>query len=150
MMWRTPGNSLWNPFGELSRMQRDLDRLFGEAGGRPRAGLGDFPAVNVWTNEEQALVTAEIPGIDPGSIEVTVKDNVLSLRGSRDPEETAEGEAYLRQERGVGSFVRSFTLPYRVDADNVAAEYRNGILYLTLPRSEADKPKKIAVKAANE
>jgi len=124
-----------------------MNRLFEPFARVGGAAQGNFPAVNIWTGEDNALLTAEIPGVDPAKIEVTVKDDTVTIRGSRELDELKEGESYRRQERGAGTFVRAFALPFRVDGDKVTAQYRMGILQLTLPRREADKPKKIAINA---
>ena len=92
-------------------------------------------------------MTAELPGIDPKALEITVKNNTVTIRGSREVEEPGEGRTALRRERGEGTFVRSFSLPFRLDADKVSAQYQKGVLQVMLPRSEADKPKKISVNA---
>lgn len=147
MLWTWPRTRYGSLWGEMDRLQREMNRLFDPVARTTGQRQGDFPAVNIWTGEDDALLTAEIPGVDPEKIEVTVKDDTVSIRGSRQPDEAKEGESYLRQERGAGTFVRSFALPFHVDGDKVTAQYRMGILQLTLPRSEADKPKKITVNA---
>lgn len=146
MLWTWPTNRYGSVWNELDRFQREMDRLFRPLSGAA-AGLGNFPAVNIWTSEDEALVTAEIPGVDPSKIDVTVKDSTVTIRGSREVDELKDGESFMRQERGSGSFVRSFALPFQVDNDKVSAQYRMGILQLTLPRREEDKPKKITVNA---
>jgi HSP20 family protein len=108
---------------------------------------GEFPAVNIWTGEDDALLTAELPGIDPKELEITVKNNTVTIRGTRQPETAGEGRTALRKERGAGTFVRSFSLPFHLDAAKVSAQYQKGVLQVMLPRSEADKPKKISVNA---
>jgi len=106
-----------------------------------------YPAMNVWTDQDGAVVTVELPGINPEEIEISVKNDTLALRGSRAPDEVQEGETYHRRERGSGSFTRSLQLPFQVASDKVAASYEKGVLSITLPRAEADKPKKITIKA---
>ncbi|NMA20499.1 MAG: Hsp20/alpha crystallin family protein [Lentisphaerae bacterium] len=146
MLWTWPTNRYGSMWSELDRLQRQMNRLFEPfAGGQ--SNIGSFPAVNLWTGEDQALLTAELPGIDPDKIEVTVKDNTVTIRGTREREELKEGETYLRQERGAGTFVRSISMPFKVDDAKISAQYQKGILQLTLPRAEADKPKKITVNA---
>lgn len=146
MLWTWPTTRYGSLWGDVDRLQREMNRLF-EPLVRTGAGSGNFPAVNIWTGEDEALLTAEIPGVDPEKIEITVKADTVTIRGSRQLEELKKGESYLRQERGAGSFVRSFSLPFHVDDGKVTAQYRMGILQLTLPRREEDKPKKIAIKA---
>ncbi len=146
MLWTWPTSRHGSFWGDLGYLQREMNRLFAPYSSGQSNG-GNFPAVNIWTGPEQALLTAEVPGLNPDCLEVTVKDNTITLRGHREPDSLAEGESYLRQERGAGSFVRSFALPFQVDNAKVTAQYQKGILQLTLPRAEADKPKKITVKA---
>jgi HSP20 family protein len=115
------------------------------AGGRTAPS---YPAINVWTNEDGAVVTAEMPGVNPENIDISVVGDSLTLSGERNPESLEEGDKYHRRERGYGKFNRTFQLPFKVEADNVDALFENGILHLSLPRAEADKPKKITVKSA--
>jgi HSP20 family protein len=103
--------------------------------------------MNVWTDPDGATVTAELPGVDPAEIDISVQDDTLTVRGSRAPDEVPEGGTYHRRERGSGSFTRSFQLPFGVDAGQVKASYQKGVLQIHLPRAEADKPKKIAIQA---
>jgi len=146
MLWTWPTSRHGSLWSELDRLQREMNRLFEPFSGG-QGGSGNFPAVNIWTGADDALLTAELPGLNPDQLEITVKDNTVTIRGSRETEPLAEGESYLRQERGTGTFVRSFALPFQVDNTKVTAQYQKGILQLTLPRAEADKPKKISVKA---
>lgn len=134
----------WDPWRDFRRLQRDMNRLFGNSNGWTAR---EYPAVNLWQSEEAIALTAEIPGVEANDLDISVHGNVLTLRGSRNAESLKEGETYHRQERGNGSFVRSVQLPFEVDADKVQAKLDRGILQLTLPRVEAEKPKKIAVKA---
>jgi HSP20 family protein len=116
--------------------------------GAGRRGRTDIPALNVWRKQDGTIVTAELPGVDPKTLDISVQANTLVLRGSREPDELKEGETYHRQERGYGQFVRSLRLPHQVDAEKVEASYRKGILRVTLPMAEADKPKQITVASA--
>lgn len=135
------GKSLWR---ELDTLQRDMNRLFSSYGERTEA---DFPLVNLWAGENDAVLTAELPGINSEDIDISVHDNSLTLNGSRKAEELEEGETYHRQERNSGQFSRIVRLPFKVDESKVNANYKNGVLEITLPRAEEDKPRKIAVKA---
>jgi len=135
----------WDPWRDFRRLQRDMNRLFGDSFGWTSR---EYPAVNLWRGDEDVVLTAEIPGVETDDLDIAVHDNTLTLRGSRKAETLQEGETYHRQERGTGSFVRSVQLPFEVEADKVEAKLEKGILHLTLPRAEADKPKKIEVKTA--
>jgi len=132
---------------EMDRLQKEMNRMFGGYYPGRSMSTASFPAMNVWTGEEGAVVTAEIPGIKSEDLEISVVGNTLTLSGSRASEELPEGARYHRQERGCGKFSRAIELPFTVDADNVEAEFEDGVLQVKLPRSEADKPRKIAVKS---
>jgi HSP20 family protein len=107
----------------------------------------EFPAVNVWVAGDNAVVTTELPGVDPKALEISVVGKSVTLRGSREPEEMKENESYHRRERWHGQFTKALELPFYIDADKVEAKFKKGILYITLSRAEADKPKKITVKS---
>jgi HSP20 family protein len=137
-----------SPWREMERLRREMNRLFSEQTTPSwwRAGRG-YPAINVWTDEDSAVVTAELPGLDLEDIEIAVENDTLTLRGSREPHDVEESATFHRQERRFGNFVRSFRMPFNVDAENVEANYSKGVLNITLPRAEADKPKRITVRA---
>jgi len=137
---------LWSPWDEIRRLQREMNRLFSDFFGEPVEEV--YPAVNVWRKDDSVVVTAEMPGVEPGDIDLSVEGDTLTIRGSRKPEELKEGEEYHRQERHSGAFVRAIELPFRVDPEKVDARYEKGILRVTLPRAEEDKPKQITVKAS--
>lgn len=140
MFWKTyNGRSMWQ---EMERMRRDLDRM---SDGFMLRRAPTFPALNVWSNAEGVLVTAEIPGVDPDNMEIAIADKTLTLTGSRQPEGLDEDVKVHRQERGCGEFKRSLALPYRIEADQIEATFKNGVLTISLPRAEDEKPKKIAV-----
>ncbi len=141
---REPSLHHHHPWQHVDRMMRDLGLLSSALGTQPAAR--EFPAVNVWTSADKALVTAEIPGVAPDDLDVSVENEVLTIRGSREPDELAGEERWVRQERGYGSFARSVALPFAVEGDQVSATYRNGVLTVELPRAEAQKPHKIEVK----
>jgi len=147
MLWTWPTTRYGSAWSELDRLHREMNRLFEPYSHGRGDVFGNFPAVNIWAGEDDALLTAEIPGVDPEKIEVTVKDDTVTIRGAREADDLAEGEGYLRQERGSGVFARTFALPFNVDSGKVTARYQKGILQLTLPRLEEDKPKKITVNA---
>jgi HSP20 family protein len=128
----------WEPWRDIERMQRTLH-------GYSAPGTGEFPAVNVWSTGDEAVVTAELPGIDAKSVDISVVGKTLTLRGTRQSDTAKEGESYHRQERWAGRFSRTIDLPFAVDAGKVGARFSRGILTITLPRTEADKPRKITV-----
>lgn len=132
-----------DPWRDLRRLQRDMNRLFGESAGLVTR---EYPAVNIWTGDEDIVVSAEIPGMESTDLDITVHENTLTLRGSLKGDKLQKGETYHRQERGNGSFVRSVQLPFAVEANKVDAKLEKGILSLTLPRAESEKPKKIEIK----
>lgn len=138
-----------SPWREMRRLQRDMNRLFSDsfslAGGRIGPG---YPAMNVWTNQDGAVITAELPGVNPEDIDISVVGDTLTLTGSRRLRQPEEGEKYHRRERSFGKFSRTFQLPFHVVADKVEANFKNGVLHVLLPRAEEDKPKKITVKSA--
>ncbi len=138
-----------SPWREMERFQREMNQLLSETFGESRPSYApDFPAINVWANQDGAVVTAELPGVNPEDIDVTIVGQTLTISGSREPEDLGEDVKLHRQERGFGKFTRSFELPFLVDDAKVEAVFEKGVLHLSLPRAEADKPKKIAVKTA--
>jgi HSP20 family protein len=132
-----------NMFEEMDRLDAEVARLF--SAGRPARAA--FPAVNVWSGEEGLAVAAEMPGVDPKDLEVSLDGDRLTVKGRRPAPEPKDGLVLRRRERGYGEFLRTFELPFAVDADKVEARYEKGVLRLTLPRREQDKPKRIAVKS---
>lgn len=142
------GVNFWEPWRDARQLKDEMDRLLRryvpERSGMP----SEYPAVNIWSDDEQALVTAELPGVDINKLDITVQDDQMTLRGDRGTHDCAEGEVYHRRERGCGEFIRTIGLPFGVDNDKVDAVYKNGVLKVTLPRVENEKPKKISVKSA--
>ena len=142
-------NPAWR---EMDRLQQEMNRLFEGVGNnayspvrmRPAPG---YPAVNLWTNENGLTLLAEVPGTQPEDIDINVVGETLTLSGVRQPEKLEEDARYHRQERGYGKFARSIQLPFPVDVNKVDATFKNGVLQVALPRAEADKPRKIAVKS---
>jgi HSP20 family protein len=134
---------------ERDRLRRELDRLFASTFDEPRLQApASYPAMNVWTGEEGVVLTAELPGVTPEDIDISVVGDTVTVTGTRRPPELKENERYHRRERGFGRFSRTFQLPCMVDADAVGAVFEKGVLNISLPRAEEDKPKKIAIKAA--
>jgi HSP20 family protein len=143
----------WKPFGEVSRLRREMDRLwedfFGPRGWGLRPWEGEWaPVVDVSETGDQIVVKAEIPGIDPKEINITLTGDVLTLKGEKKSEREETKENYHLVERSYGSFSRSLTLPAAVNADKIDAKYEKGVLTVTCPKKEKVKPKAIEVKAA--
>ena len=131
----------WDPWQDFQHMGRSI---FGNGGTSPYV---EFPAVNVWVNGDHAVVTAEIPGVDPDAIELSVVGKSLKISGTRQPREIKDGETYHRREQWHGRFSKTIELPFTVESDKVTARFNKGILSVELPRAEAEKPKKINVKS---
>jgi len=144
-MYRTFGpTNIWR---ELDRMQRDMNSLFNEyAPARLRSAPG-YPAINIWRNDDGLFLHAEMPGIRVEDIEININANELTLTGQRSMDELPEGAVYLRRERNFGKFSRSIQLPFAVNVDKVQASFKDGVLNIALPKAEAEKPKKIAIKS---
>jgi len=140
----------WEPLRDLMTTQRGFDRLFKEAF-TPFFGEGEpstrtwAPPVDIYENENDIVLKAELPGIDPKDVEVRVEDNTLYLKGERKFEKEVKDESYHRIERSYGSFARSFSLPNSINAEKVKAEFKDGLLTLTLPKREEAKPKTIRI-----
>jgi HSP20 family protein len=143
----------WNP---MEVLRRDIDRAFQNAGfsnGFPfRAAFlpgwaaRHYPLINLTQDRDHVYIEALAPGLDPNSIDLSVVRNVLTLSGEkRHHPEDIKPEAFHRHERAAGKFIRTIELPVEVDADQVKAEYKHGILMVTLPIAETAKPKQISV-----
>jgi|LakMenEpi03Aug12_release.lakeMendotaPanAssembly.Ray.scaffolds.fasta_scaffold752515_1 HSP20 family protein len=139
---RVSDNDLFASMREMQRLQSSLNRLLSQSAANRAT---EFPPINVWTSENGAIVRAEIPGVSADDVEISLVNDTLTLRGSRKAEELNEGESRHRQERAFGHFTRSLQLPFGVEADKVQAKFTNGVLQITLPRAEAEKPRKISV-----
>lgn len=137
-----------NPFMELARMRKEMDRLFGDfmEQDAPLMSSGVFPALNVSENGDRIYVQAEIPGVKAEDIEVSVEGSTLTLRGERRSEDVGQ-VSYHRRERKAGRFHKAIVLSCDVNSDGVQAEYRDGVLKLILAKAEHAKPKKIEVKS---
>jgi HSP20 family protein len=139
--------------GSLPRLSR-LDQLFNETladwfGGRMTEALereGWFPAVDIREEEGVLTFVADLPGLERDDVEVTLENNVLTIKGERRSEAEEKRDTYHRVERTYGAFTRSFTLPRGVDAAKADAKFANGVLTLTVPRTEAAMPHKISIR----
>lgn len=141
----------WDPFREMSALQERMNRLFSDV--RAQAPVrGEeivqgawIPAVDIFETNEAIVLKAELPGITAQDISVEVKDNTLTLKGEKKFEKEVKEENYHRVERSYGSFQRAFTLPGTIHQEKVKAKFKDGILEITLPKVEEDKPKQVKV-----
>lgn len=148
--WQRPELPLWPAFDKLFGLRDELERLFGN----PLAELtrnSPFlsvwnPAIDLYENADSVTVQVELPGMKKEEIDVSLHDGVLSISGERKSEKNHEDAQTHRSERFVGAFQRSITLPSGVKADQTKAEYKDGILTITLPKAEEAKRKQIEVK----
>ena len=135
----------WSPLRDFAHVQREMDRLLQRGNDSHAPG---FPPVNVFTSDDQAVVSAELPGVPGDKVDISILDDTLTIKGARATDEFTEGVVAHRQERGSGEFSRSVRLPFRVEASGVDATFENGVLEITLPRAEADRPRRITVHGA--
>lgn len=138
------------PWGEVSRLRREMDdlwnRFFGETPLR-RGGLAEWiPTVDISEAADKIVVRAELPGMEAKDIDISVSGDTLTIKGEKKEEHEKKEESYYSSERYFGSFQRSFQLPSNVVSDKVDATFKNGILTINLPKSEETKAKKIEVK----
>ena len=140
----------WDPFSDL---RQTMDRLFDEGFSRPWRFLpgeqeATFP-LELSESDHDVVVKAALPGIDPNEVEITVQNDVLTIRGEHKEQAEETKREYYRREVRYGAFHRSIALPTGVDSDKAQAEFKNGMLQLRLPKAEAVRPKQIKVNVAN-
>jgi len=142
----------WQPFRELDKMRSEMDRLwdfFSEV--RPRRRMVEegewLPFIDVSETKNDLVVKAELPGMDPKDINISISDGHLTIKGEKKQEREEKEEDYHFIERSYGSFTRSIHLPKEVKHEKISASYKNGILKVVLPKSEETKKKEIKIKA---
>lgn len=142
--------SRWEPFRGISTLQEQVNRLFDNSfPSRSDSSLASWaPAVDVHETENELVVTADIPGMTEKDLDVRVENNMLTISGERKTESNVKDDNYLRVERSYGSFSRSFSLPNTVNTEAIAAEYKNGVLSVRLPKREETKPRQVKVNVA--
>ncbi|NJN64021.1 MAG: Hsp20/alpha crystallin family protein [Acidobacteria bacterium] len=145
----------WNPFSELDRIQREMNRIFANpnfgdlAPAREETmARGFIPAVDISEDVEKIQLAVELPGLDRKDIEVSIEDGRLTISGERRFEAKTDEKNFTRVERSYGTFSRSFSLPNTVDVDRVEARMDKGVLIVSLFKREEAKPKQIAVQVA--
>ena len=138
----------YDPFETLFSMREDLDSIFKDfftGFNAPASGRRVFPAMDVKETADNYLIEVEVPGMDRDDMKLSIKKDELVLEGEKKEENKEEGESFLRIERSYGSFRRTIRLPSEVDQAGVKANYVNGVLKITLPKTEEEKPKEIEV-----
>lgn len=143
-------NNVWDPFSELETLQNEMNRLFNFSmarhPGEANVMSGNWaPAVDIHDCKEEILVKADIPGMNKDEMEITVENDVLMIKGEKKREVEVKEDSCVRSERFYGSFYRSIILPSGVDQTRVAANYKDGVLSIRLPKREEAKPKQIKV-----
>lgn len=148
----------WRPFSELSRLEREMERMFEDLWGRrmrplwperwwPRFGVEmSAPAVDVYEDKDEIVAKAELPGVEKDNIEVSVSNHFLTIKGEKKKEEEVKEEDYYRAERSYGAFVRTLELPTDIQTDKIKAAFKNGVLEIRMPKTEEAKKKEIKVK----
>lgn len=128
----------------LRLFQDSISRLFSEPASRPWS-----PAVDIYETENELVLKADVPDVDAKNVAIQIQNGTLTLKGERKFEQEKNGKGFHRIERSYGSFVRAFSLPETVDAENVKADYRNGVLTVTIAKKEVAKPRTINVEVSN-
>jgi HSP20 family protein len=144
----------WSPFGSFGtpfRLHREIDELFGrffgqnQSTGQPAAGAAWWPAVESWVSDGNLHIRVALPGVDPKDVELSLSDNVLTLKGERKAHGESPDGSYYRREFSFGAFERSLALPEGVDPAKVTAKYSNGMLEITVPAPLSVAPKKVDI-----
>src|ERR1700737_4312966 len=136
------------PFRGATTLQEQINRVFGDVVGHAgeESNLTPWaPAVDIFETENELVVKADLPDVNPQDLDIRVENNILTIRGERKFEKKVNEENYLRIERAYGSFSRSFSLANTVNSDAIKAEYKNGVLTLSIPKREEAKPKQFKV-----
>lgn len=142
----------WQPFRNLSSLQEQVNRLF-ESNYPSRGSESTLtawaPAVDVYETENELVIKADLPDVSEKDLDVRVENNMLTIHGERKFEQKVKEENYLRMERSYGSFSRSFSLPNSVNTEAIKAEYKDGVLNITLPKRAESKPKQVKIAVGN-
>lgn len=143
----------WEPFRDLLTTQDRFNRLFNETfsnafGNEQLSSKAWTPAVDIYETDHNLVMKAELPGIDPKDVEIRVEDGTLYIKGERKYENEVKEESFHRVERSYGSFARTFTLPRTINTEDIKADYKDGLLTLTMPKREEAKPKTVKINVA--
>ena len=139
----------WEPVREMMTLREAMDRLFDDAFTRPisASGFPGAPAIDLYQTDDEVVVKAALPGLKADEVQISVENNVLSLRGEFKAQNGHENATYHIREQRFGAFERFITLPVDVQTEKAQADFENGVLTITLPKAEAVKPKTISIKA---
>jgi len=147
----------WNPWGELFSLQDQMDQILGDAfgrtvmpGGQQAPALPAALALDIRQTDEAYTVEASVPGFKPEEVEVTLDENVLTIRGEHREETDGGKGGYVRRERRTNSVFRQIGLPAEVRGDDITADFNNGVLTVTVPRAQKAQPRRIEVRGAGE
>ena len=141
----------WNPRRELFGLHNSINRMFDNfisptvRSDEVLSVWGWNPVVDIYENEENIVITAELPGVDKKDMTVDVKGRVLTLKGERSTDNEVKEDNYYRQERCYGKFERCFTLPVEIDPEKIKADYKDGVLKIDIPKAEESKPKQVMI-----
>ncbi len=139
----------WRPFRELDRIRREMDRLWDSFFERRPSRVEEvsewFPSLDVSETDTDYIVKVEVPGIDPKDMDISLTNNTLTIKGEKKQEKEEKDENYHLIERSYGSFTRSIRIPSQVQSDKINATYKNGVLKITLPKTEEAKKKEIKI-----
>jgi HSP20 family protein len=154
----TKGVTRWRPFGEMARLEREMEEVFDDFFGRrlrpfwrerwwpSRTGGISVPAVDLYEEADEIVAKVELPGMVKDDIQVNISDHLLTIKGEKKKEEEIKEEEYYRSERSHGSFTRTLELPKAVQAEKAKASFKNGVLEIRLPKTEEAKKKEVKVK----
>jgi len=138
---------LWNVdvFSEMERLRREMNNLFSNY--EPASGATTYPLMNVYDDKDNIIVSAELPGLSKEQVNITFSDGTLALSGKQQPLAKTKGMTVIRKERSEGDFEKTLRVPVKIKQDAIRASFSNGILTVTLPKSEEVKPKTISIEA---
>jgi HSP20 family protein len=158
----TRGLTPWRPFGEMTRWEQEIQRMFGDLFRRSLRPFRDehlwtplsfevsIPAVDLYEEKDEIVAKAELPGIEKDDVQINIANHELTIKGEKRREEKANENDYYRAERCYGSFVRVLSLPREVEGDKVRASFKNGVLEIRLPKTEEAKKREVRVKVKVE
>jgi HSP20 family protein len=141
----------YEPWSLLHQLHRELDRARGDGNGEGSAATAEWaPAVDIKEDPDKFVLQADLPGVKPEEIDITMEDGVLTIKGEKKTEAKTEKDGFKRVERTYGSFHRRFSLPDTANSDAISAKSNYGVLEIVIPKREAVQPKKINVTSAEE